>query len=274
MPVGAQPPLRDDNENEWAPFTTETDFKLADFLYRDEEMSAKKIDYLLEIWALDKMKSGDIAPFASYNELYATIDAIEHGDVPWQSFSMQAPGGNEAGAPAWRNTSYEVWYRDPSQVIANILENTDFDGEIDYAPYVEVSVDSEKCEKRVWSDFMSGNFAWNRSVSLHIDSFDLSVIFIPQKQTRIVEEDPSLEGAMLCTAILGADKTTVSVATGHVEYHPLYLSIGNIHNSVRRAHRNGVVPIGFLAIPKGEFTYSVTFNVETDINRHPRRPRL
>lgn len=51
--------------------------------------------------------------------------------------------------------------------------------------------------------------------------------------------------------ILGSDKTTVSVATGNVEYHPLYISIGNIFNSARHGHRNAVVPIGFLAIPKG-----------------------
>jgi len=43
------------------------------------------------------------------------------------------------------------------------------------------------------------------------------------------------------------------VATGHVEYHPLYISIGLVHNTVRRAHRNAVIPIGFLAIPKGTF---------------------
>ena len=55
---------------------------------------------------------------------------------------------------------------------------------------------------------------------------------------------------MYCPIILGSDKTTVSVATGHVEYHPLYLSIGNPHNAVRRAHRNAVTPIAFLAIPK------------------------
>lgn len=55
---------------------------------------------------------------------------------------------------------------------------------------------------------------------------------------------------MYCAIILGADKTTVSVATGNVEYHPLYLSIGNVHNTARRAHRNAVAPIGFLAIPK------------------------
>lgn len=59
---------------------------------------------------------------------------------------------------------------------------------------------------------------------------------------------------MYCPIVLGSDKTTVSVATGNVEYHPLYLSVGFVKNSVRRAHRNAVVPIGFLAIPKGQFS--------------------
>lgn len=51
--------------------------------------------------------------------------------------------------------------------------------------------------------------------------------------------------------ILGSDKTTVSVATGHNEYWPLYASIGNIHNNIRRAHGDGLVLVGFLSIPKG-----------------------
>jgi len=63
---------------------------------------------------------------------------------------------------------------------------------------------------------------------------------------------PDAKGAMYCPIILGSDKMTVSVATGHVEYHPLYLSIGNPHNSVRSAHWNAVIPIAFLAIPKSK----------------------
>lgn len=57
---------------------------------------------------------------------------------------------------------------------------------------------------------------------------------------------------MFVPLIMGSNKTVVSVATGHTEYHPLYLSIGNIFNSVRRGHRNGVVLVGFLAIPKSK----------------------
>jgi hypothetical protein len=57
---------------------------------------------------------------------------------------------------------------------------------------------------------------------------------------------------MFVPIILGSDKTTVSVATSQNEYWPIYLSIGNIHNNVRRAHRNGVVLLGFLSTPKSQ----------------------
>jgi hypothetical protein len=71
-----------------------------------------------------------------------------------------------------------------------------------------------------------------------------------------IAEDPATHGSTFVPIILGSDKTTVSVATGHNEYYPLYASIGNIHNNVRRAHRNGLVVIGFLAIPKSSFISS------------------
>jgi hypothetical protein len=39
---------------------------------------------------------------------------------------------------------------------------------------------------------------------------------------------------MFVPVILGSNKTTVSVATGHNEYYPLYASIGNVQNHVRQ----------------------------------------
>jgi hypothetical protein len=43
--------------------------------------------------------------------------------------------------------------------------------------------------------------------------------------------------------------------TGNTEYYPLYLSLGNFHNSLRRGQRNAVVVIAFLAIPKGMLSH-------------------
>ena len=63
-----------------------------------------------------------------------------------------------------------------------------------------------------------------------------------------------MHGAFFVPVILGSDKTTVSVATGQHEYHPVYLSIGNVHNSIRRAHKDALILIGFLPIPKGNLS--------------------
>lgn len=59
---------------------------------------------------------------------------------------------------------------------------------------------------------------------------------------------------MLVPAVSGLDKTTVSVATGHQEYHPFYISAGNLTNVARRGHGNGVIPIAFLPIPKSKLS--------------------
>lgn len=66
----------------------------------------------------------------------------------------------------------------------------------------------------------------------------------------LISRDPETHSAFLIPIILGSDKTTVSVGTGNNEYWPVYLSIGNIRNTTRRAHRNGIAAIAFLAIPK------------------------
>ncbi|THH16273.1 hypothetical protein EW146_g4353 [Bondarzewia mesenterica] len=111
------------------------------------------------------------------------------------------------------------------------LANPDFEGEIDYSAKQVFNEGG----KREWKDLMSGNWAW--------------------EQSDIIAEDEETHGAMFVPAILGSDKTTVSVATGQNEYYPLYGSIGNVHNNVRRAHRNAVSVLGFLAIPKTNRQY-------------------
>jgi hypothetical protein len=42
----------------------------------------------------------------------------------------------------------------------------------------------------------------------------------------ILAEDPNNLGCTFVAVVAGSDKTTVSVATGHQEYHPFYASLG------------------------------------------------
>jgi hypothetical protein len=55
---------------------------------------------------------------------------------------------------------------------------------------------------------------------------------------------------MLVPVVSGSDKTMVSVAMGHQEYHPVYVSPGIITNTARRGHGNAVMLVAFLPIPK------------------------
>lgn len=73
------PPRPTTAPGDWKPFEDGLQFKIADFLYRQEEMSQGNINYLLELWSLSLKKHGSLGPFDSYKEIYDKIDAIEEG---------------------------------------------------------------------------------------------------------------------------------------------------------------------------------------------------
>ncbi|KAF8491736.1 hypothetical protein F5888DRAFT_1619731, partial [Russula emetica] len=84
--------------------------------------------------------------------------------------------------------------------------------------------------QQTWSNLMSADWAWT--------------------QADEIAKDEATHGAMFVPVVAGSDKTTVSVATGHQEYHPVYMSPGNLSNIARRAHGNALLPVTFLPIPK------------------------
>ena len=79
--MGSPPPPRPAQAaDDWMPFSDSIQFKLADFLYRQEEMLQGNINHLLELWALSLMQHSSLGPFNSYKHIYDTIDAMEEGD--------------------------------------------------------------------------------------------------------------------------------------------------------------------------------------------------
>ena len=93
---------------------------------------------------------------------------IELGDVQWENVVLKYNGPSPATThpPKWKTTEYDVWYRNPRQVIKNILANADFDGHIDYVAYHEFNG-----EKQQYSNMMSGNWSWQQCVRLHTQFF-------------------------------------------------------------------------------------------------------
>ena len=45
-----------------------------------------------------------------------------------------------------------------------------------------------------------------------------------------ISKDTSTHGSIFVPIYISSDKTTVSVATGQNDFHPVYMSVGNVHN--------------------------------------------
>lgn len=104
---------------------------------------------------------GASPPFADAKDLYNVIDSIPLGDAPWHSFSAKYTGTMpEIDVPAWMNATYDVWCRNPLDVVRNLLSNPDFKDEFDYAPYREYDTN----HSRQYHNLMSGNWAWRHAV--------------------------------------------------------------------------------------------------------------
>ncbi|KAI6026454.1 hypothetical protein BKA83DRAFT_4124138 [Pisolithus microcarpus] len=232
-----QPP-EPKSPDDWFPYSSQLGFELADFLYTWNQMPADHIDMLLDMWAASLVEAGGQPKplFTCHKDLYSTIDRTCLGDVKWQNFSIKYSHNLDEPAP-WMQAQFDVWFCCPLETIRNMLSNPDLAAQMDYRPYREYDL---KSGKRHFQDFMSGDWAWDQAVTR---AYSVS-------KDVIANDHPECKGSTFVPIILGSDKTTISVAMGQHDYYPLYLSVGNIHNSMRHAHHHGVSLIAFLAVPK------------------------
>ncbi|KAH9061735.1 hypothetical protein EDB83DRAFT_2604363 [Lactarius deliciosus] len=159
--------------------------------------------------------------------MYGMIDSIPVGGVGWTTYQLLYSGPQPTGTlPQWMQETYELNVRDVLSVFKEQLASKEFDGDFEYMPYEEYN----EMGSRVYSNLMSGIWAF--------------------READTISQDKKMHGAMFVPII------AVSVATGHQEYHPVYASLGNITNTARRGHGNGVVPVAFLPIPKSTFQFT------------------
>ncbi|KAI9452680.1 hypothetical protein BJY52DRAFT_1124162 [Lactarius psammicola] len=217
----------------WLPFSDRLAYEWARYHYVRLQSSAGDVQQGLDLWRATAMMyqadqhSCDSVPWKSAAEMYGTIDSIPVGGVGWTTCQLSYSGPLPTGTPPrWMQETYELNVRDVLSVFEEQLASKEFDGEFEYTPYEEY----DEKGSRVYSNLMSGNWAF--------------------READTISQDKNTHGAMFVPIVAGSDKTTVSIATGNQEYHPVYASLGNLTNTARRGHGNGVVPIAFLPIPK------------------------
>ncbi|KAJ7484587.1 hypothetical protein FB451DRAFT_1337996 [Mycena latifolia] len=160
------------------------------------------------------------APFSSRGE-------FAFAEYHFKMYQMRYTGHLPAGTPPkWMTETYKVCTRNLRDLLHHQLMTSSFKDYVDMIPYRQFNHHGD-C---VWSNLMSGDWAWKQADSIAAEPDNHVCAFVP--------------------IVAGSDKTMVSVGTGHQEYHPVYASPGILTGPARHAHGNGVLPVAFLSIPK------------------------
>jgi len=163
LPAGQPPePLPEKPTDDWSPYLSCPEFELADFLFPRSQMSAANINELLDLWNATLLGTSGQQVFQDSAEMYKTTDNTLLGDVKWESFCVSYTGERPTDeVPPWMNDTYDIWYRDPKEVVHEMLSWPDFAGDMDYQPFREYM---STTDKQRWEDFMSGDWAWKQAV--------------------------------------------------------------------------------------------------------------
>ena len=106
------------------------------------------------------MPHHDDPPFKDHNEQYSMIDAtpLPGDNANWKSFNLCFAADKELppDAPNWKKMKWDIWYRDPHELINNILQSLDFHNKFDYIPHQEYDLEGN----HHFHNVMSGDWWW------------------------------------------------------------------------------------------------------------------
>ncbi|KAF7971739.1 hypothetical protein HWV62_20051 [Athelia sp. TMB] len=210
---------RRQQKNVFLPFSSRSDWQIGKWL-SDASLSLAQVNSFLKLEQdahISLAQTKEHPPsFKSARELRQLIGDLP--DVPvWNVFEMEVPGYST-------KEPIVLYYRDGLSVVERLFGNPVFAGCMDLTPYKLY----DNTNKRVFAEFMSGQFAYEQMSQTHVG-----------------------RGETLVGVILASDKTPLTIGTGGKEMWPVLISIANIHAGVRmKATSHSFALVGYLPIPK------------------------
>lgn len=174
-PHTGPPPAEPLDGNPWHPFDDRHAFDFAHYHYVQLQDSAPDINKALDLWAAAVLKYGEEIQWSSAKDLYETIDSVKHGGSPWKTYQFRYGGPRPAVGlpPKWMTETYDLCTRDARQVLHHQLATPDFRKEFNYVPYRQFNSSGG----RVWSNLMSGDWAWKQAVCPNSYLYSVLIIF-------------------------------------------------------------------------------------------------
>ncbi|KAJ3713720.1 hypothetical protein DFJ43DRAFT_1134924 [Lentinula guzmanii] len=201
--------LEGQHSNPWAPFVSETDWKVAHWA----KMRGPSSTALSEVLAIDGVAEKLGLSYRNAKELNAMIDKkLPAGRPQFQRQEVIVQG-----------EVFEVYFRHVLECIKDLFGDAEFAEYLKFAP--ERHFENDKCDEQLYHDMHTGKWWWLTQEKL-------------DKNAGC--------GRTVVPIILSTDKTQVTVFRNKSVY-PVYMSIGNIPKEIRRkpSHRAYIL-LGYL----------------------------
>jgi hypothetical protein len=116
----------------WSPFKDHLAFNWAYYHSVMLQSSAANIAEGLNLWSVMTIKHGHSAgaPWRNTKEMYATIDAIQMGSVPFKTIKFMYTGLKPPTPPCWMEQTYMLNTCNILVVIQEQLVTVDFSGQL------------------------------------------------------------------------------------------------------------------------------------------------
>ncbi|KAF9231430.1 hypothetical protein BU15DRAFT_56127 [Melanogaster broomeanus] len=203
------------NVNVYYPFASTADWDIAKFLLQSP-MSMAQIDQFLKI----ELIRGLPFSFRTAKELRGRAELLPSG-----------PRWNVRVVPTSHPTKSAVrlYFRDTLDCIESLFNHPYFIDKLHLTPH-RIFETAERLV-RVYSEWMTGDVAWNMQSQLPL-------------------------GATLLGVVLSSDKTNITAMTGGRVAHPLLISLANIKMDVRNKASNNAFLLAAL-LPIAEFIHPI-----------------